>query len=389
MLQMRSVELFTGAGGLAIGLARCDFAHDIVIERDEDSCGTIRLNQRRGVEPVAHWELFSDDVCRFDYGTIAPGVDLVAGGPPCQPFSLGGKHGGHRDARNMFPEAVRAVRELQPRAFVFENVKGLLRESFTNFFQFILIQLEFPRFPRQPDEDWTAHQARLQRLKTEGRYDGLRYNIVVNLLNAANYGVPQKRERVFIVGFRSDIGEKWSFPTRTHSKEALFLDMWRTGEYWERHGIVRRQRPSGLAKTLERLQDSPPSILRPWRTVRDAISDLPNPVTNPNNGIPNHVHNPGARNYAGHTGSSMDEPAKTLKAGDHGVPGGENTVILQNGRVRYFTVRESARLQTFPDNYVFSGSWGESMRQIGNAVPVELAQIVGQSVAECLNRVTH
>lgn len=98
----------------------------------------------------------------------------------------------------------------------------------------------------------------------------------------------------------------------------------------------------------------------------------------------NHVFNPGARSYPGHTGSPLDEPGKTLKAGDHGVPGGENMLLRPDGSVRYFTVREAARLQTFPDDYVFRGSWTETMRQLGNAVPVRLAEVIAGSVAATL-----
>ena len=123
----------------------------------------------------------------------------------------------------------------------------------------------------------------------------------------------------------------------------------------------------------------------PWRTVRDAISDLPDPERSTSqHTVPNHVLQPGARSYQGHTGSPLDEPAKTLKAGDHGVPGGENMVLLPDGRVRYFTVRESARIQTFPDSVLLAGSWTEAMRQLGNAVPVKLAEAVAKSVASSL-----
>ena len=99
----------------------------------------------------------------------------------------------------------------------------------------------------------------------------------------------------------------------------------------------------------------------------------------------NHRLQSGAKSYVGHTGSPLDLPAKTLKAGDHGVPGGENMLVNPDGSVRYFTVRESARLQTFPDGFYFHGSWTETMRQLGNAVPVLLARTVAASVAEKLH----
>jgi DNA (cytosine-5)-methyltransferase 1 len=103
--------------------------------------------------------------------------------------------------------------------------------------------------------------------------------------------------------------------------------------------------------------------------------------------IANHRFQPGARAYPGHTGSPLDQPAKTLKAGVHGVPGGENMLLSPDGSLRYFTVRESARLQTFPDDFVFHGSWSETMRQLGNAVPVELAAVVARGVWASLGAV--
>ena len=124
-----------------------------------------------------------------------------------------------------------------------------------------------------------------------------------------------------------------------------------------------------------------------WQTVRDAIGDLPDPTKPYDIALfHNHEHRPGAKIYAGHSGSLLDEPSKTIKAGAHGVPGGENMVVLDDGSVRYYTVRESARIQTFPDDYLFSASWTESMRQIGNAVPVKLATAVGQSVYNQMER---
>ena len=139
-----------------------------------------------------------------------------------------------------------------------------------------------------------------------------------------------------------------------------------------------------LSPRLASLLKTPESELLPWRTVRDAISRLPDPRSRNARKVLNHVFQDGAKPYPGHTGSPLDLPAKTLKAGDHGVPGGENMIAFADNTYRYFSVRESARLQTFPDNYVFHGSWTETMRQLGNAVPVELARIVGSSVAKQL-----
>lgn len=288
----------------------------------------------------------------------------------------------------MFPEAIRAVRELRPRAFVFENVKGLTRQSFANYFQYIQLQMSYPELTRRIGEDWSEHLARLERQHTQGTAEELRYHVVARLLNAADYGVPQRRERVFLVGFRSDLGIEWSFPKPTHSQDALLWSQWRDGAYWEKHKVTSSKLPgnekaSAKSKSLN-LFDA--TLLKPWRTVRDVIADLPDPEFYPQRGadIFNHRFQPGARSYAGHTGSPLDEPAKTLKAGDHGVPGGENMLLRPDGSVRYFSVRESARLQTFPDEFIFHGSWTETMRQLGNAVPVDLAAIVANSVRDQL-----
>jgi DNA (cytosine-5)-methyltransferase 1 len=391
---MRSVELFTGAGGLALGIEAAGFHHDTVVERNRYCCGTIRENQERGFPAVQGWRLYEHDVREFDYGTINDEIELLAGGPPCQPFSIGGKHRGPLDKRDMFPEVARAVRALRPKVILVENVRGLLRESFARYFEYVLLQLGLPEVVAKPDEDWRDHLARLERQHTKGTVHGLRYNVIFQPLNAANYGVPQKRERVIIVGFRSDLGAAWSFPPSTHSYDALLRDQWVTGEYWDRHRVPRLHRPTitpRLQARVERVR-AERSLFEgddlPWRTVRDAISDLPDPECNDCFDVLNHVHNPGARSYTGHTGSALDETAKTLKAGDHGVPGGENTVVFPDGRVRYFTVRESARLQTFPDGFVLHGAWTEAMRQLGNAVPVQLGSVIAAGIRQQLLALT-
>jgi len=387
---MKAIELFAGAGGLGLGLSLAGFRPQAVVEWDKWACDTIRENQQRGFPLVQNWPLIEADVREWIRSVRSErafsDIDLVAGGPPCQPFSQGGKHRAHRDTRDMFPVTVEVIRTLRPRAFIVENVKGLTRSSFHNYFQHILLQLEFPDLSRRPDESWTEHHGRLQQHKTASRNrptNGLTYNVVVKLLNAANHGVPQRRERVFMVGFRSDLGIKWKFPRETHSYHALLHDQWVTGHYWDRHEIARNGRPSmpaDVVQIVERLRGlglQPTSD--PWRTTRDALIGLPRPEKGESIFL-NHKHQIGARPYPGHTGSPLDLPAKTLKAGDHGVPGGENMLAVPDGSFRYFTVRESARLQTFPDGYVFHGSWTETMRQLGNAVPVRLARVVGASV---------
>lgn len=365
-----------------MGLQRAGFTPERVVEWDRWCCDTLRENARGAI--ASPWPLVEGDVRNADFCDFEGRISLVSGGPPCQPFSIGGKHRAHDDTRDMFPEAIRAVRQTQPEAFVFENVKGLTRVTFRNYFEYIRLQLQHPEVTRR-GERWDDHLARLERHHTHGRQRGLRYRLVTRVLNAANFGVPQKRERVFFVGFRDDLEIEWNFPDPTHSIDALLWDQTH-GDYWDRHEIGRRGRKidaRSLARANE-LTEKPSEA--PWQTVRDALAGLPDPERAPLAAAmyADHKFQPGARTYTGHTGSPLDEPAKTLKAGVHGVPGGENMIARLDGRVRYFTVRESARLQTFPDDFVFHGSWSETMRQLGNAVPVKLAEVVGKHVARHL-----
>jgi DNA (cytosine-5)-methyltransferase 1 len=388
---MRSIELFAGAGGLAIATARAGFEHEAVVEWDKDACATLRRNASAGHGHAGDWTVVQGDVRDYDFRQHEGRVEFVSGGPPCQPFSLGGKHLGMSDGRNMFPQAVRAIREIRPRAFIFENVRGLLRKNFANYYNHIIHQLRFPDVVPRGDEEWMDHHARLEKLATGGNHKGLGYNVVYRLLNAADFGVPQHRWRVLIVGVRSDLGIEFAFPDPTHEQEALLRDQWVTGEYWDRHKVATTHRPEPPADVNRRLDGLSSlwqvPLLKPWRTVRDAIADLPRIASGQTSSkVANHFLNPGARSYPGHTGSPIDEPAKALKAGDHGVPGGENTVRFPDGSVRYFSVRECARIQTFPDEWTFAGSWTESMRQLGNAVPVLLGEVVARRLRETIQR---
>ena len=370
---MNSIEIFSGAGGLAKGLELAGTKHKAFVEWNADACNTLRKNYDSNL-------VFEGDVRDFSFSDYHD-VDILAGGPPCQPFSLGGKAKGFNDKRDMFPAAISAIRILMPKAFIFENVKGLLRDSFSEYFEYILLQLKYPEVELDSD-DWKRNHERLKDVDSLGSYSGMKYSVTYQLVNAANYGVPQKRERVIIVGFREDLQVKWSFPAPSHSEDALLWDKYVTGEYWQRHGLQIPEQTEGSrsisTKILKKYGMFPPAQ-KPWRTMRDAFEGLCEDV------IDNSLW--GAKVYPGHTGSSIDEPSKTIKAGDHGVPGGENMIRFSDGKVRYLSVIEAKRIQTFPDDYTITGAWTEAMRQLGNAVPVQLAHIVGDSVLSALKMV--
>ncbi len=324
---MRSLELFSGCGGLAKGLELAGFEHRAFVEINKWACQSLRAN----FNPTLVHEV---DVCRFDFGVVGP-VDLIAGGPPCQPFSLGGLSRAYADSRDMFPQAIRAIHELKPRGFIFENVKGLLRKSFSDYFEYIVLRLTFPELVPPAGQDWREHLAELRGVEFPA-YGGLKYDVQYRLLNAVDYGVPQRRERVFIVGLRNDLGLKWEWPAKAPGRT----------------------------------------------TIADVIGRLPD--ARRDNDLGDHVFVDGAREYPGHTGSDYDKPSKTIKAGAHGVPGGENMIRFPDGSLRYMTVHEAKLIQTFPDDYRICGSWGEALRQIGNAVPVQLARLMGEQMKRAL-----
>lgn len=381
---MKTLEIFSGAGGLAKGLELSGFEHAAFVEFNKHACDSLSEN----FDPKL---VFFGDIKDFNLDSLE-NIDIVAGGPPCQPFSMGGKHQADQDDRDMFPYAIRAIERLTPKAFVFENVKGLLRQTFSDYFEYIILRLSYPDFAAETNTDWKDHLVKLRKIK-KSTYTGKKYDVNFKLINAADYGVPQTRERVVIVGIRSDLSLSWQFPAKTHSEERLLWDMYVTGEYWGRHNVPKSLLPVLDTPTKEkiyRLRDKygmfEPELL-PWKTVRDALFDTPDPQSN--HGIIDHIYRGGARTYPGHTGSDFDWPSKTIKAGGHGVPGGENMIRFFDGSVRYLTTFEAKRIQTFPDSFVIKGAWGEAMRQIGNAVPVLLAEKIGYALAQKINRLTH
>lgn len=386
---LRSVDCCTGAGGLALGLHRAGFTHEALLEIDKAACRTLSLNAK--LLGIAGAEIPTTDIKTKTFDTFA-NIDLLSAGVPCQPFSMAGKHLGHVDDRNLFPVVIRAAREMAPRAVLIENVYALLRPRFADFFEYVQRQLRTPEITRRSHERWTQHLARLrERQQKLHHYAGLKYRVGWAVLQAADFGVPQLRSRVFVVAYRDDVDATWVSPAedphaivKTHSRDSLLHAQWITGEYWREHGLRQPAIPPEVRPWIKKHTEEKPPAAPRWRTVRDALVGLDEPSSNATDDN-DHVRQAGARRYKGHDGSQLDSPAKTIKAGVHGVAGGENMLRHTNGRVRYFTVREAARLQTFDDAFTFGGCrWGVGLRQIGNAVPVEFGHVVGAQIASTL-----
>jgi DNA (cytosine-5)-methyltransferase 1 len=399
---MRSVELFAGAAGLGLGLARAGFHHDVVVERDHDACETIRYNQERGHALVQGWNVLEADANAVDVSAIAQEPDLLSGGPPCQDFSIGGNHAGANGDRNLWPTTFRFVNALRPRAFVFENVPNLA-STHADYLEYITLALTLPEIACPPMADWREQAEFLRRCVSQGTRSVPTYRVSVEKMAATDFGTAQARNRIFIVGIRDDVTAEWKRPEATHSLEQLMRDKWMTGEYWARHGIERPEIDKAGTAFLRKHNRLPADDLfarrmLAHRTTRDAIADLGEPSPDGTPGILDHEAAPrAAKAYKGHTGSAIDDPSKTLRAGDHGVSGGENMVDYGEDagdrRYRHFTVREAARVQGFPDDYAFpeptegggrGRKWSAGLKQLGNAVPCELAEAVGRSVMATL-----
>ncbi|MFI6214684.1 DNA cytosine methyltransferase [Nocardia brasiliensis] len=435
-----SVELFAGGGGLAMAVHNVGFRPLLFNEFNERACQTLEASARTtlasdGVhriddprptppEPGSSVPLYAGDVQELDMRGLVGKVDVLAGGPPCQPFSAGGVARGDEDKRNMFPAMFEAIRQMRPKAVICENVRGLLRPSFEGYFGYIQNELRLPFLLREPkDLPWTDHNANLEaelRRTPDDTENPDHYKLVTVPVNAAEYGVPQMRNRVVLIAFRADVRvdveafEKY-VKTKQFSEDALYRSM-RDGDYWDRHkNVPAHVRQNVLDRLPKVIKDDD---LKPFRTLRDAIAgygtdagwdydgeqteeklpalppiespaDLKSLVSKPDFGallgITGHIGWPGARIYKGHTPNELDRPAKTVKAGVHGVPGGESVMLLDSGEHRYMTVRETARVMTFPDKWVGSGPRGEQMRQLGNAVPVVLGEFFAKAVANALD----
>lgn len=379
--RIRGIELFSGAGGLSIGSITSGIDHLLFVDKDPISCGLLSayLNAKQG---AADSTIVATDITKVDFEPFSGLVDIITGGPPCQPFSAGGSKRGLADHRDMFPHAVRAVRETRPKAFLFENVAGLIQGRFSDYREYIKLQLEHPSLVRDQHESWLAHRERLRECHLSGAPE---YRVILkDDLNAADYGTPQQRLRILFIGIRNDLNISFTLPKPQYSKFALQYSQWCTGEYWDHHKIAASEipdRPDNIKSSDELLHLA--GDMKPWRTLRDGFYGLSQPKIEPCRF--GHSLIPGARTYPGHDGSELDWVSKTLKAGAHGVPGGENCLRLRDGSVRYYTLRECARIQGFPDDYTIPlGPWTPIMRAFGNAVPVPVAELFTLSLVSAM-----
>ncbi len=332
-----SVELFAGAGGLALGMHLAGFKHVLLNEMDGMACATLRRNH-------PEWNVLEGDIHKVDFTPLRGKVDFLSGGFPCQAFSYAGKKGGLNDTRGtLFFELARAVREIQPKVFMGENVKGLLSH----------------------DDGKTLEVIR-------NAIAELGYTLVEpRVLKAILYQVPQKRERLILIAIRNDIAEKFQFRWPDPYKRVMTLrDTFYAGELFPTDVPVSEGQtyPEKKKRVLDMVPEG-----GDWR-------DLP---------IEEQKNYMGGSFYlgGGKTGMarrlSLDEPSLTLTC----APAQKQTERCHPIETRPLTVREYARIQTFPDEWHFEGNLTAQYKQIGNAVPVNLAYAIGRSLIRLFNEI--
>lgn len=335
---MKSIELFAGAGGLALGLEKAGFHHIGLVEFDKASANTLKINRPQ-------WNVICEDireVCKRNLikeFNIEPGeLDLLSGGAPCQAFSYAGKKLGLEDTRGtMFYYFAQFLDQLKPKMFIFENVKGLLTHN-----------------------NGKTYQTILSVFQTQG------YKTIHQVLNAWDYSVPQKRERLITIGIRNDlyIENFFRFPKKHKYKPVLKDIKFETNPSKDSCAQYSRYKKS-IFKLV------PPGGY--WKDIDPKI----------------------AKRYmkkcwnmeGGRTGIlrrfSLNEPSLTVLTN----PGMKQTDRCHPIEIRPFSYRENARIQTFPDKWEFSGKLAEKYQQIGNAVPVNLAKAIGQEIYKSLERI--
>lgn len=327
------LELFAGAGGLAVGLEKAGIKCVALNEIDKWACQTLRENRPK-------WDVLEGDIKSFDFTKYNNKVDIVTGGFPCQAFSYAGKKLGLKDARGtLFYEFARVVKEVNPPICIGENVKGLLSHEKGKTIEGMISIL-----------------------------DEIGYNVVpVQVLKAINYKVPQKRERVILVGVRKDIDLKYEYP-KPHNKIYNLVDALKKGELYDSN--VPKSEGSKYPEHKKVVLDLIPQKGY-WR-------NLPLDIQKEYMGKSFYLGG-GKTGIARRIG--WDEPSLTLTCS----PAQKQTERCHPEETRPFTIREYARIQTFPDEWKFVGSVSQQYKQIGNAVPCNLGQEIGYSIIKFLN----
>lgn len=327
------IELFAGAGGLAIGLEKAGLKCIALNEIDKYACATLRTNRPK-------WNVLEGDIKDFNFSQYYNQVEVVTGGFPCQAFSYAGKKLGLADTRGtLFYEFARVVKEVNPLICIGENVRGLLSHDNGKTLDGMISVL-----------------------------DEIGYAVVpVQVLRAVNYNVPQKRERIILVGIRKDINLKYEYP-KPYKTVYTLKDALKKGRLYECD--VPESPGAKYPKSKKEVLDLvPPKGY--WR-------DLPTEIQKSYMGGSYYLG-------GGKTGMARrigwDEPCLTLTCS----PAQKQTERCHPDETRPFTVREYARIQTFPDDWYFEGSLSQQYKQIGNAVPVNLGKEVGYSVVKFLN----
>ncbi len=330
------LELFAGAGGLAIGLERAGLKCTALNEIDKWACQTLRENR-------PHWNVLEGDIKNHDFSKFKNEVDVVTGGFPCQAFSYAGKKLGFNDARGtLFYEFARVVKEVQPKICIGENVRGLLNHDKGRTLEGMISIL-----------------------------DEIGYNVVspVEVLKAIHYNVPQKRERLILVAVRKDIEENYTYP-KPFSEIYTLKDALKKGRLFDKN--VPKSKGSTYPEHKKKVLD----LVPPKGYWRDLPLDIQKEYMQKSFYL-----------GGGKTGMARrigwDEPCLTLTCS----PAQKQTERCHPDETRPFTVREYARIQTFPDEWKFAGSVSQQYRQIGNAVPVNLAKEIGYSIIAFLNKV--
>jgi DNA (cytosine-5)-methyltransferase 1 len=328
------LELFAGAGGLAVGMEKAGIDCIALNEIDKFACQTLRKNR-------PHWKVLEGDIRDLDFSEYHNKADVVTGGFPCQAFSYAGKKLGLADARGtLFYEFARVVKEVNPPICIGENVRGLLSH-----------------------ENGKTLEGMISIL------DEIGYNVVpFQVLKAINYNVPQKRERLILVGVRKDIKLKYEYP-KPYPKIYTLIDALKKSDLY--NCDVPQSIGAKYPKSKKDVLDMVPQKGY-WR-------DLPVEVQKEFMGGSYYLGG-GKTGIARRIG--WDEPCLTLTCS----PAQKQTERCHPVETRPFTVREYARIQTFPDDWIFEGSLAQQYKQIGNAVPVNLGKEVGYSIVDFLNR---